>query len=392
MRWRKSFSWEKGPGQGSWFGERGEEGEEREIDGQFILSMVVPLRQQQQTVVRKIEKTDNIIKYNKMRRLFCARVSPLLKPFGDEKDFSPTMLSQCDPGPLDRDTFLALPPPPNCISSSLDFSRGALPEYADSFALLIHHLLSSEECQQLLSLAESTTVPPGKWAPAEINVGNGRQRMVLEARNCGRIIWDSFPIAKRLMVRIMPHLPAEIVRLSDKAHITGYGPVRRREVWRISRLNERLRFLKYTSGMYFREHYDGSYVTPDGKEISFLTVHVYLNGDSSCRDIDTSSEVAASGTEDIDIPDSGSGSVSRPDTDDPAAVDNGPVRGGATRFFSMHHGGKFMDVKPEMGTCLVFQHRGLLHSGEEVEAGVKYTIRSDVIYQKVEEVEEVQQG
>ena len=44
------------------------------------------------------------------------------------------------------------------------------------------------------------------------------------------------------------------------------------------RLNERLRFLRYRGGEYFRPHTDGCYVTPAGDEIFYLTVHLYLNG------------------------------------------------------------------------------------------------------------------
>jgi hypothetical protein len=34
--------------------------------------------------------------------------------------------------------------------------------------------------------------------------------------------------------------------------VTGSGPVKRREVWKMTRLNERMRFLKYTKGEYFK--------------------------------------------------------------------------------------------------------------------------------------------
>lgn len=53
-------------------------------------------------------------------------------------------------------------------------------------------------------------------------------------------------------------------------------------------LNERMRFLRYEGGDYFRPHWDGSYVDRngggdgDGRERrSLLTVHLYLNGEGS---------------------------------------------------------------------------------------------------------------
>lgn len=42
-----------------------------------------------------------------------------------------------------------------------------------------------------------------------------------------------------------------------------------------------------------------------------------------------------------------------------------------------------MDVNPRAGSALVFQHEGLLHEGAVVEAGIKYTMRGDIVYEHV---------
>lgn len=42
-----------------------------------------------------------------------------------------------------------------------------------------------------------------------------------------------------------------------------------------------------------------------------------------------------------------------------------------------------IDVDPKAGRVLIFQHRGLYHCGAEVEKGLKYTMRSDVLYEMV---------
>lgn len=188
-----------------------------------------------------------------------------------------------------------------------------------------------------------------------VNTGGGRQEMITDIRLCGRILWDTPEIVDVLLERIRPHLPDNIVSLQNSAWITGIGPVKRKETWKMTRLNERLRFLRYTKGMYFRIHGDGNYVTPDGSEISFLTVHFYLNGSAPQDAADEKN------LEDVEK----------------------PLKGGATRFFG--HKLNEYDVSPETGACLVFQHRGLLHSGEEVDQGTKYTIRTDLMYRKVEE-------
>lgn len=193
-------------------------------------------------------------------------------------------------------------------------------------------------------------VPPANLAPT-----SGRQEMMTDIRLCGRILWDTPEIVDKLLQRIRPYLPANIISLQNSPGITGAGPVKRKEIWNLTRLNERLRYLKYTQGMYFKRHMDGSYVTPDGSEISFLTVHIYLNG-----------------------------STPQEGTNEPKLNDDEkPLQGGATRFFG--HYKNYYDVNPATGACLVFQHRALVHSGEEVDQGTKYTIRTDVMYRKSEQ-------
>lgn len=75
----------------------------------------------------------------------------------------------------------------------------------------------------------------------------------------------------------------------------------------------------------------------DGQQKSFVTLHLYLN-----------------------------------EEDD--------LTGGATRFWTPNKK-EYIDVEPKLGRVLVFQQRMLIHSGEEVTAGVKYTMRSDFLYE-----------
>ena len=86
---------------------------------------------------------------------------------------------------------------------------------------------------------------------------------------------------------------------------------------------------------------DGSYVTPSGEEISFYTLHLYLNDSKDDK-----------------------------------------IGGGATTFFSMNEKRK-TEIKPKTGRVLIFQHRGLLHDGAEVTKGIKLTLRTDLMFKKV---------
>lgn len=91
-------------------------------------------------------------------------------------------------------------------------------------------------------------------------------------------------------------------------------------------LNERFRFYRYTRGQRFAWHADGPFARNNG-EISMLTFMIYLNDG---------------------------------------------YRGGATRF-------EDLSVDGQAGMALVFDH-GLIHEGAAVTEGVKYVLRSDVMY------------
>lgn len=97
-------------------------------------------------------------------------------------------------------------------------------------------------------------------------------------------------------------------------------------------------------------HCDGCYETPDGKERSYFTLHLYLNDAGG-----------ADGKE--------------------------PLEGGATTFYSWSMRER-VDVVPKSGRVLMFQHRGLLHSGDDVVSGVKLTMRTDLMFTREEEKEE----
>ncbi|MCJ1236202.1 hypothetical protein MMC14_004180 [Varicellaria rhodocarpa] len=224
-------------------------------------------------------------------------------------------------------------PGPKVKVERVDFAKTDLPELSKLYAIILDDVLTAAECTQLIEAAEATS--GGVWEPAMVNTGNYRQELRVDQRDCGRIIWDD---------RQIQHVP-EIECLKAVPLITGNGPTKRQETWQFSRLNERMRFLKYGAGQYFRPHCDGTYQTPDKKEMSFYTLHLYLN------------------------------------ESDP----NGPygkLLGGSTTFHS-NNMAREVNVKPKLGRVLIFQHRGLLHSGEEVDAGIKMTLRTDLMYKKV---------
>jgi hypothetical protein len=48
-----------------------------------------------------------------------------------------------------------------------------------------------------------------------------------------------------------------------------------------------------------------------------------------------------------------------------------------------HSGARFIDVDPIPGRILIFEQEGVPHSGERVTKGVKYSLRTDFMYEVV---------
>tara|TARA_B100001989_G_C24515757_1_gene453028 strand:+ start:629 stop:1213 length:585 start_codon:yes stop_codon:yes gene_type:complete len=143
-----------------------------------------------------------------------------------------------------------------------------------------------------------------------------------EIRNNDRIIYDSTHYARDLWDKAKPFVPEVF------SGRTAIG------------LNERFRFYRYNVGQKFDWHLDGSFVRENGEK-SQLTFLVYLNDD---------------------------------------------YEGGTTSFSSFRSPLVYEDfsVTPKKGNALVFFHP-IFHRGDDVISGMKYVIRTDVMYSAKEE-------
>lgn len=141
-------------------------------------------------------------------------------------------------------------PAPNLTQHRVNFTEHGLPEYDRFWAVVLDGVLTTEECDTIVAAAEETT--NATWERAMVNIGGGHQALYEDTRKCGRIIWDNTELAEKLLQRLDTATLSEIDRLEDWANVTGFGPAKRKEVWKMTRLNERLRFLKYTGGEYFK--------------------------------------------------------------------------------------------------------------------------------------------
>jgi WD40 repeat protein len=145
-------------------------------------------------------------------------------------------------------------------------------------------------------------------------------------RNNDRLVVDDPALAARLLAAIRPVLPAQLPALGpDEAP------------WQLLELNPRLRYCRYAAGQYFHRHLDGVYHRSDTVR-SRLTFMIYLND--------------AAGF-------SGGRTLFYRGKDDPAV---------------------WAEYQPAVGDLIVFDHT-IWHEGEELTAGEKFVLRSDILYQ-----------
>ncbi|WP_143141406.1 2OG-Fe(II) oxygenase [Nannocystis exedens] len=189
---------------------------------------------------------------------------------------------------------------------------------------VLHGVMSPKECKRLIAAAEAIG-----FTHAGLAIGDDTYRINLAARNNLRVVFDAPELAAGLWQR---------VRGTANPQHEG-APVRG--------LNFRFRVYRYEVGMRFSPHVDVRTAVPLGETRESLVI--FLNAE---------------------------------------------FEGGATRFFEEKdksqrrgegRGRKFDNkvrfaLKPPVGGAVVFDHL-LLHEGAEVTAGVKYAVRSDVIYE-----------
>ncbi|KAJ7152642.1 hypothetical protein C8R43DRAFT_886222, partial [Mycena crocata] len=219
----------------------------------------------------------------------------------------------------------------------VNFVTAGLPQYKDCYAVVLDSLFSKTELSAVLAQAEASS----PYEVAQIN-GGSYQFTDTSYRNSQRIIYDSFELSAKIFERVRPHLK-DIEVIKETVYDDESDGLALQE-WRMARLNERLRFLRYSVGGFFKPHIDGCYEAPNGQR-TFYTLQFYLPSDPSGSDESFLS-----------------------------------AEGGTTRFF----GGKgtYADVQANPGRILVFQHASLIHTGEEITGGVKCAVRSDILYEK----------
>jgi hypothetical protein len=163
--------------------------------------------------------------------------------------------------------FLAPLHDPSVIKTGrIDFANSPLPEYKDYYAVVLDNVLSQQECDELRYMAEISAgghnedneVSNDGWSAAMVNAGPGHEFFAPSYRNSDRIIWDNTVISKRLWTRVLQGkgIKEDLSALEGKKYrsVMDHWGAERGERWVITSqgVNERMRFLKYGPGQFFR--------------------------------------------------------------------------------------------------------------------------------------------
>lgn len=149
-------------------------------------------------------------------------------------------------------------------------------------------------------------------------------------RNNDRHVVDDPELASYLFEKIHDYLPPVITTVSAIASENGS--------WVLSQLNNRIRFCRYSAQQYFHRHLDGIHYRSQTEQ-SKLTFMIYLN-------------------------------------------DAEEFQGGRTLFYKSKEAQEiWASYTPCKGDVIVFDHN-VWHEGEELSAGEKFVLRSDILYKR----------
>ncbi len=184
---------------------------------------------------------------------------------------------------------------------------------------VVDNFLSDERCIELIEMSEKLG-----YGDADISFPEGA-RMIKTYRDNQRCLLTDESLRQELENLILPYVN-RLVTVDEYSALTG--------PYEFVELSGMFRFYKYLEGNFFKKHRDEVVKTENGETL--VTVLIYLND----------------------------------------------VRFGGGTYLCDRGLREPVMVQPTRGKMLMFTH-DVLHSGETLVSGVKYILRTDLIYRKI---------
>lgn len=202
----------------------------------------------------------------------------------------------------------------------------------DNQCQILYNLFTKHECDQIIKTGEDYGF---------LDLAN---RYSQNYRNNQRIINYNENLKQVLLQRISNYVDNEL-EIANK-HPTITTTFYTSGKWHIDNLNDTFRLCKYNPENYFKRHYDEGFHPNPTSHRSLKTCMLYLNED---------------------------------------------FEGGETIFyfdelrniFNLSDESVTVKLKPTVGMCLIF-NQNILHEGATVTSGLKYFVRTDILYKKIE--------
>ena len=220
------------------------------------------------------------------------------------------------------------------------------PDQAD-YIIAVHNLLSPFECAQLVAAVDA--VPLNEASRSDLQPRKNEAFLNRES-----LAFSDASLSDRLFSRLRSFIPLVDGRAA-------------------ARLQEPMRYYLYRKGHRFGQHVDVSRCEKDeatGEElVSEYTLLIYLNGERG----------GGGGGDCDDDDDDGDGDGGAGNEE--GSESNPLLQGGETVFHASARR-VLCSVPPRQGTALLHAHgrRCLMHEGCEVTKGLKYVLRTDVMF------------
>ncbi|KAK5580657.1 hypothetical protein RB653_000680 [Dictyostelium firmibasis] len=255
--------------------------------------------------------------------------------------------------------------PPISISDLFDYSKITKKDLWGG-GFILHDALSEEECKYFIEEAEKIGWESLHWQRGEKNDFRINDRVMVLSEDIAKFAWNR---VEKYMNRNGINITTT-VKPGDSLYKIGSPS----GIWKPVGLNPKFRMCKYYKGGLFKKHYDGSYVLGSTKR-SLYTFMFYLNQDYSggaTNFLDDQSLKNLSSV--LHFKDTNTGTGNDLEIDDSSNVDLQSL--------------KVVDVVGPLktGNLVVFP-QDLFHEGSPVLDGVKYIMRTDVMFEKIGEID-----
>eukprot|EP00457_Paulinella_chromatophora_P003736 gb/GEZN01003744.1/.p1 GENE.gb/GEZN01003744.1/~~gb/GEZN01003744.1/.p1 ORF type:complete len:536 (+),score=49.16 gb/GEZN01003744.1/:25-1608(+) len=235
----------------------------------------------------------------------------------------------------------------------------ARPGQASDLLFMVSHFLSPRECQNIIAWADQVG----------FKLTGQPESDKLAYRKNGLVSIHTKAFAQMLFSRLSPFLPQKInmQELAEntraRSRSSGGSMSKKTDVARLRGLSPQIQVYKYEGlDQYFGPHIDQS--NPEGSGFTVYTVLIYLSGHP---------------------PDFGNVTHSRDPAGTGHVFNSEGYAGGETVFYSDHKAKTIeVEVAPTVGLVVLHGHgdRCMTHEARPVLQGVKYVLRTDVVYSK----------